>query len=61
MYFFIARDRDGSLFLYNDKPIRQSDYGTWTSCDFFKMDDKLFPEITWQDEPQQVTVKIEKH
>ena len=47
---YAARDRDGSLFIYNEEPLKDMDSGTWIGS-FFKIDDSLFPDLEWKDEP----------
>ena len=66
MKFWVARDKDGSLWMYDDKPIL-SEYGWWGSC---KIDSKTkpakplhdwyFPEVTFENSPQLVEVKFIK-
>ena len=58
---WIARDEDGSLRIYNDEPIRSCIDDKWT-IDFSKtlydecmaIDDDLFPELKWEDEPLEI-------
>lgn len=52
---YVARDRDGSLFLYGEKPERDMESGTWIGI-FIKIDDNLYDYITWEDEPQRVSI-----
>lgn len=62
---YVARDRDGDLYLYKKKPVKYS--GSWQLCsdnphDFYKIDASLFPEVSWEDEePTEVElVKTQK-
>lgn len=63
---YIARDKDGELWLYiSSIPPVKSEYGTWerdSGCSEFgllKLDKKLCPEITWDDlEPVNVGLNI---
>ena len=60
---WIARNRNGSLHLYDDKPIRGINvwYVLLTDCGLsheFPLNPNLFPEITWEDdEPREIILK----
>jgi len=60
---YVARDEMGTLFLYDKKPVRvkrslpesQFDWGDyWASNDCIELDEHLFPELTWEQEPIEV-------
>lgn len=58
---WVARNKDGSLWICNTKPIRTSDKGNkgyWEYDDFdgiLEIKDKsLFSDLTWEDEPLEV-------
>ena len=55
-----ARDMDGKLFLYRDKPIK--DKFVWYSPGFsLVLASASFPEIKWSDdEPTSLKITIEK-
>ena len=55
-----ARDMDGKLFLYRDKPIK--DKFVWYSPGFsLVLASASFPEIKWSDEePTRVSITIKK-
>ena len=55
-----ARDMDGKLFLYRDKPIK--DKFIWYSPGFsLVLASASFPEIKWSDdEPTRVSITIKK-
>ena len=55
-----ARDMDGKLFLYRDKPLK--DLTVWYSPGFsLALGRTPFPEIKWSDdEPTRVKITIEK-
>ena len=57
---WVARDMDGKLFLYRDKPIK--DKFVWYSPGFsFVLASASFPEIKWSDkEPTRVSITIKK-
>ena len=60
MKFYIARDLSGSLYLYSYKPYRgASAWQTDTTGpynDFMELNPELYPNITWDSEPVQVTL-----
>ena len=52
---YIARDKDGDLYLYREQPVKNDKWGTWQaghndSHDFYKIDSSLFPEVSLEDE-----------
>lgn len=52
---WIARDEDGSIWLYENEPIRKN--GAWyrPDSDYMKiLDTTLFTELEWEDEPVEV-------
>ena len=55
-----ARDKDGKLYLYKDRPIK--DKFIWYSPGFsLVLASASFPEIQWSDEePTKVKIRIEK-
>ena len=65
MKLWIARDKDGRLYLYECMPIRQ-DLAGYFDCEEGENADlswlkHLFPEITWENSPQQVELKLLKN
>lgn len=58
MELWIARDKDRVLGLFDDKPFK-NEYGYWTTVrNCYLIDDDLFPEITFENSPQQVEIKL---
>lgn len=56
---WMARDYDGSLYMYPDKPKKMSDYWNAPEVGFMKLDDSLFQEIQWSDEePKEIKLSI---
>jgi len=63
MIGYVARDKDGSLYLYDDCPVYEEKYGGW-----FASPDTIditghFPEfdnLTWRDSPVKVEISIKK-
>ena len=55
-----ARDMDGKIFLYRDKPLK--DLTVWYSPGFsLVLASASFPEIKWSDdEPTRVSITIKK-
>lgn len=54
---FVARDKDGRLFLFEDKP--KKIYKAWVSNPYIPIDSSLLPNVKWEDdEPTLVTLKI---
>ena len=60
MEAWVARDKDGKIYLYRDKPIK--DKFVWYSPGFsLVLASASFPEIKWSDdEPTRVKITIEK-
>lgn len=60
MEFWIARDKDGLLFLYEDCPRREAE--RFMPCDipvnYFEVDAGEFPEVTWKNSPKKVELKL---
>jgi hypothetical protein len=54
---WVARDEDGLLALYEERPIRRN--REWmSSMNFFTLDHELFPDLKWEDEPIEVELPI---
>lgn len=57
MKLWIARDKNGALTLHESEPY--CPYNTWhNSNQEFYLDEDLFPEVTFENSPQQVEVKL---
>ena len=59
---WIARDEDGTLVLYHDKPIRKKTNFEAKEEGFMKgwidyIDQDSYPEVTWENSPKELTVK----
>lgn len=63
---WVARDEDGQLCIfYGDKPLRGGCNRWWhpEHCpegDWMTIDDKMFPNLTWEDKPIEVELTIKK-
>jgi len=60
-----ARDEDGSLYLFDTKPSKDKDSKQWgLNCcssvnnDYYHINDKLLPEVTWDDGAVKVEINI---
>ena len=61
MKLWIARDRDGFLGLYDDFPEMHAGYFVCQpGKDVLELNRKLFPELTFENSPQEVELKIVK-
>ena len=62
MKAFIARDLDGSLYLYKpNPPIKGTKewINEYESDIISRLDDDLFPEVKWEDEePTEINIEI---
>lgn len=56
---WIARDKDNSLWLYNEKPVRNEEGNYWTISSVTDntvdaLHSTMFPELKWEDEAMEV-------
>lgn len=61
---YVARDKDGDLYLYKKQPVKYSE--SWQLCsdnphDFYKLDSSLFPEVKWEDEEPTEVELVKKY
>ena len=59
---WVARDYNGSLYIYTEKPKKLLNT-TWFAFElyFMKISELLFPEVKWEDEePTKVKIIIDK-
>jgi len=60
---WIARDMDGSLWMFNEKPVKQGDEFRspfyLTGGSELMMDSSLYPELTWENSPKELTINTE--
>lgn len=58
MKLWIARDKDGRVYLFSSKPERiRTHFGDFYS-DKWEIDERLFPEVTWENSPIEVVLKL---
>ena len=56
---WVARDYDGSLYMYTAKPKKMRDNWYAAKVGYVKLDDSLFPEVQWSDEePKEIKLSI---
>ncbi len=59
MKMWIARDLfGGGLYLYSNKPIKMVEYNCWDGEDWYKINRDLFPEVTFENSPMEVELKL---
>ena len=58
MSVWIARDKCGELWGYEDRPIRGENTFDGAGC-VLSMPDELYPEVTWENSPKELVVKGE--
>ena len=54
---WVARDKNGFLFVYEDKPTRFDIRKEWLGSFFSSMKNSYFPNLTWKDEPIEVELR----
>lgn len=62
MKFWIARNTDDTLVLFQSKPILGTDF-IWEELlneDCMYIEEYLFPEVTFENSPQQIELKLVK-
>lgn len=56
---WVARDRDGSLYVYGQKPIKNVKEGTWDCGNCFLVDSTQLEGVQWEDdEPTELAASI---
>ena len=59
---WVARDENGSLYMYPDKPKKMRDNWYAPKVGYMKLDDSLFPGVKWSDEePKGIKLSIKKN
>lgn len=56
MKMWIARDKHGEIYLYPTKP-HKYDY-VFDGDDWWQIDQNLFPEVTFENSPKEVELKL---
>lgn len=60
MKLYIARDKDGMLWLYDGEPWKNEPTGTFHGAIRLITIYWGFPEVTWENSPQKVGLKLIK-
>lgn len=61
MKLYIARDLDGELFLYDKKPVKgRRRFNVKMFSHTYRISSSNFPEVTFENSPQLVEVKLIK-
>ena len=56
---WVARDYDGSLYMYTAKPKKMRDNWYAAKVGYVKLDDSFFSEVQWSDEePKKIKLSI---
>ena len=58
MKLWVTRDKDGILIIHFYEPIIDG-FG-WVSLDYRVINEDMFPEVTFENSPQQVELKLVK-
>ena len=61
MKYWVARDKRGECYLYEGKPIECTE-GVWQPSGhrWYSVSPRLFPEVTFENSPQEVELKLIK-
>ena len=59
-YYWVARNRDGSLFLYDGEPVRLNDFFVqkWSFDEVWSLPEDLFRTVTWEKSPKMVVFEL---
>ena len=63
MKCWIARDKNNSLWLFEEKPFLDCEvwrFNPFCNIVFYEVDEDFLPEITFENSPQQVELKLVK-
>lgn len=59
MKLWIARDKDGDIYLHRNKPyLRTAEIWTCDDQEYFLLEEETFPEVTFENSPQEVELKL---
>lgn len=59
MIVWVARDKDGELYLYDANPKRRSEcFGSQFWGHSMVLDESMFPEVTWENSPWKVELNL---
>ena len=66
VHFYVARDKNGTLWLYMGKPYRDEDEFKGFMCihsncfEDFNLDKNYYANLKWEDEPVEVFINMEE-
>ena len=58
MIYYVAADRNGEVFLYEDEPILGNGYWQPSRHRWYKVSPSLFPNVTFVNSPMKVEIKL---
>jgi hypothetical protein len=58
MKMYVARDPNNVICLHLEKPTLRNDAIGWLSSDWMILNEDLFPEVTFENSPQEVELKL---
>ena len=58
--YWITRNKDGKLLFHSDKPIKYDNEFRNLLGQFSKLNRDEFPEVTWENSPVEVELRIKK-
>ena len=59
MEYWIARDKNGNLFIYTECPNRRANSPYFRSkSEYYNISCNLFPEVTFENSPQKVKIEL---
>ena len=58
MIYYVAADRNGEVFLYEDEPILGNGYWQPSRHSYYKVSSSLFPNVTYENSPMKVEIKL---
>lgn len=57
---WVARDKNGELYIYSEKP-KRTQWLRWAEGSaFLPLSHSLFPDLTWESEPEEVEITIKR-
>ena len=57
---WIARNKNGQLNIFAEEPFIEGEYFASNDERWFAIDDNIYPEVTWENSPQQVELKLKE-
>jgi hypothetical protein len=54
---WVARNKQGTLMLFDKKPVRFKWFGGWSQC-LVNLNPRDFPDVTWESGPHKVELKM---